>query len=86
MSEKVRSGGSKGSVDVKATTSVGIAVNVAAGHVGEMAGNAVEAAASAVGCEAGQTAGKAIAAAGKAWSDTAVKAGTRDAGRLSKKD
>jgi hypothetical protein len=64
---------------------VGIAVNVAAGHVGEMAGQAIQAAAHAVGCATGKTAGKAVEAAGKAWADTAVKVGTRDAARFSDK-
>ncbi|MGH7393634.1 MAG: hypothetical protein ACREM3_29895 [Candidatus Rokuibacteriota bacterium] len=62
---------------------VGIAVNVAAGHVGEMAGQAIQAAAHTVGCPAGATVGKAVEAAGKAWADTAVRVGTRDASRLS---
>ena len=66
------------SVDVKRTTSVGVAVNVAAGHVGEMAGHAIQAASESVGCSTGQTVGKAVAAAGKAWADTAVSSGTRD--------
>lgn len=67
---------SKKSVDVKATTSVGIAVNV-----GEMAGQAIQAAANTVGCPAGATVGKAVESAGKAWADTAVRVGTRDATR-----
>lgn len=69
---------------VKAVANVGIAVNLAAGHVGEMAGQAIQAASNAVGCKAGETAGKAVEAAGKAWADTAVRVGTRDAGRLTK--
>ena len=75
----------KDHIEVQATTRVGIAVNVAAGHVGEMAGQAIQAASDAVGCSTGQTVGKAVAAAGKAWADTAVKVGTRDAGRLTTK-
>lgn len=71
-----------GAVNVQSTTSVGIAVNVAAGHAGEMAGQAIQAASQAVGCPVGQTVGQVVEAAGRAWADTAVRVGTRDAGRL----
>ena len=63
---------------------VGKAVNIAAGHVGEMTGGAVQAAGDAVGCPVASTAGKAIKAAGKAWADTAVHVANRDAGRIGK--
>ena len=70
---------------VKAVKDVGVAVNLAAGHVGEMAGQAIQAAAKALGCPSAARGGKAVEAAGKAWADTAVKVGTRDAKRLSDK-
>lgn len=63
-------------------TSIGVATNVAAGHVGEMAGRATQAAAKSVGCSVGQTVGRAVESAGRAWSDAAVSVGTRDANRL----
>jgi uncharacterized protein YjbJ (UPF0337 family) len=67
---------------VDTLTTVGKAVNVAAGHVGEMAGAATEAAGKATGCPVAQTAGRAMQAAGKAWSDKAVSVANRDRGRL----
>jgi len=62
--------------------SVGVGVNLAAGHVGEMAGRAAQAASKSVGCPVGQAVGRAVESAGKAWSDAAVSVGTRDADRL----
>lgn len=67
---------------VQTLSTIGKAVNLAAGHVGEMTGNAMQAAGNAVGCPAAVVAGKAVAAAGKAWADTAVQVANRDAGRL----
>lgn len=67
---------------VDTLTSIGVGVNVAVGHVGEMTGRATQAAAESVGCPVGQTVGRAVESAGKAWSDAAVSVGTRDAGRL----
>ena len=72
-------------VDIQKTTSVGVAVNVAAGHAGEMAGRATQAAAKSLGCPVGQAVGRAVERAGRAWSDAAVSVGTRDVGRLSGK-
>lgn len=67
---------------IDSVKSVGVAVNVAAGHVGEMAGRATQAASQSVGCPIGSTVGKAVESAGRAWADAAVSVGTRDASRL----
>ena len=72
----------KGTVNTLAT--MGKATNLAAGHVGEMAGAAIQAAGRATGCPFAQVVGKAVSAAGKAWADTAVQVANRDAGRLTK--
>ena len=69
---------------VNAVSTVGKAVNVAAGHVGEMTGAAIGAASQAVGCPVGTTVGEAVQAAGKAWSDTAVSVANRDSARMTK--
>jgi hypothetical protein len=69
---------------VKTVSTIGKAVNIAAGHVGEMSGAAIQSASKAVGCKAGEAVGKAVSAAGKAWSDTAVHVANRDQGRLTK--
>jgi uncharacterized protein YjbJ (UPF0337 family) len=69
---------------VNTLATIGKAVNVAAGHVGEMAGSAMSAAGKATGCPVAETAGKAVQAAGKAWADTAVSVANRDRGRLTK--
>lgn len=69
---------------VTTVSTVGKAVNVVAGHVGEMTGAAIGAASQAVGCPVGTTVGKAVQAAGKAWSDTAVRVANRDNVRMTK--
>lgn len=71
-------------VNVNATASLGQAVNLAAGHVGEMAGAALSAAGAASGCPVATSVGNAVNAAGRAWADQAVASASRDAGRLSK--
>jgi hypothetical protein len=60
----------------------GIAVNIAAGHVGEMAGHAIKSAGEAVGCPVAKTVGTAVESAGRAWSDKALSVGNRDRQRL----
>lgn len=70
---------------VNAATNIGIATNLAAGHVGEMAGRAISSAGQTVGCPVAQTVGKGIESAGKAWSDAAVSLGNRDRARLTNK-
>ncbi len=69
---------------VQRIATIGKAVNLAAGHVGEMTGKSIQAAAKTVGCPVGVTVGKAIESAGKAWADTAVSVANRDAARLTK--
>lgn len=72
----------KGTVNTLAT--MGKATNLAAGHVGEMAGAAAQTVGKVTGCPLATIIGKAMSAAGKAWADTAVQVANRDAGRLTK--
>jgi hypothetical protein len=67
---------------IRTVTDVGVAVNLAAGHVGEMSGRAMQEAGRAVGCPVAQTVGRAVEVAGRAWSDAAVSVGNRDAARM----
>lgn len=67
---------------VNRVTDVGIAVNIAAGHMGEMSGRAIQAAAEVLDLPKIKVFGKAVEAAGRAWSDAAILIGNRDRIRL----
>lgn len=60
----------------------GIAINLAAGHVGELWGRAVQAASQVTGCPFAMMAGRAVEAGSRAWSDAVVMVGNRDRFRL----
>lgn len=64
----------------------GIAINIAAGHIGEMLGKSVQAVAKVTNCPIIQLAGRIIEDASRAWSDAAVTIGNRDRRRLTDDD